>query len=139
MSGCPLISLGVPGDPTSFSAMPGLLNVRLPAGTKMILLQTPSLCAAALQPSLLPCTEEALAPSAVCGCQEQTGIVSLLESFQKEKKRLLSAESSASAIYSNCFSLCHRLASAFSSHEKPDAENTDFKSPSGDLSLSWCL
>lgn len=41
--------------------------------------------------------------------------------------------------FTQIVSLCHRLASAFSSHEKPDAENTDFKSPSGDLSLSWCL
>lgn len=33
-----------------------------PAGTELVPLQTPGLCAAALRPSLSPCREEALAP-----------------------------------------------------------------------------
>lgn len=40
--------------------------------------------------------------------------------------------------FTQLLSLCHRLASAFSSHQKPDAESSVFKSASGDLSLSWC-
>lgn len=75
--GCSLISLVTPGHLTTL--------VRLPAGTTQA--DSTSKHQLCVQPSLWPCTEEALAPSAVCGCQEQTGIVSLLESFQREREK----------------------------------------------------
>lgn len=141
ISGCPLIPLLTPGHLTTLADTDSVVErcaCQPPPGRfhskhQLCVQQLFShlYCHARRRRLLLPLSAAAKNRQALSVCLNPSRKKKKARGFRQLRALLLQ--------FAQIVSLCRRLASSSSSHEKPDAENRVFKRLSGGSSLSWCL